>query len=52
MRLSAPLIVGSALLAALVLVSSPITAQRGGMFQGSANDPAIAYSTGPLENRR
>ncbi len=43
-------ILGSVLLAALVLVSSPITAQRGGMFQGSANDPAIGYSTAPLDN--
>ena len=50
MRPSALPILGLTLLAALAVVSSPITAQRGGMFQGSANDPAIAYSTGPLEN--
>ena len=43
-------ILGSVLLAPLVLVSSPVTAQRGGMFQGSANDPAIGYSTAPLDN--
>ena len=50
MRPSALPILGLTLLAALVLVSNPITAQRGGMFQGSANDPAIAYSTAPLQN--
>jgi len=27
-----------------------IAAQRGGMFQGSPDDPAIAYSTAPLDN--
>ena len=27
-----------------------LLAQRGGMFQGSADDPAIAYSTAPLSN--
>jgi len=27
-----------------------VTAQRGGMFQGSAEDPAIAYSTAPPDN--
>src|SRR5205085_6188405 len=27
-----------------------LVAQRGGMFQGSADDPAIAYSTAPLSN--
>jgi hypothetical protein len=30
--------------------ATPLVAQRGGMFQGSADDPAIAYSTGPLNN--
>ncbi|HEY7171023.1 MAG TPA: hypothetical protein VH417_09275 [Vicinamibacterales bacterium] len=35
-----------------VLGPAPATlfAQRGGMFQGSADDPAIAYSTAPLSN--
>jgi hypothetical protein len=28
----------------------PVSAQRGGMFQGSPDDPAIAYSTAPLNN--
>jgi hypothetical protein len=27
-----------------------VSAQRGGMFQGSPEDPAIAYSTAPLNN--
>src|SRR5688572_32932118 len=27
-----------------------LDAQRGGMFQGSADDPAIAYSTAPVDN--
>jgi hypothetical protein len=27
-----------------------VLAQRGGMFQGSADDPAIAYSSAPLSN--
>jgi hypothetical protein len=27
-----------------------VNAQRGGMFQGSSEDPAIAYSTAPLSN--
>ncbi len=40
----------------LVLVSialacgTALRAQRGGMFQGSVEDPAIAYSTAPLSN--
>jgi hypothetical protein len=29
---------------------SGLEAQRGGMFQGSADDPAIAYSTAPVNN--
>ena len=29
---------------------APVSAQRGGMFQGSAEDPAIKYSTAPLNN--
>jgi hypothetical protein len=42
--------------AALVLVcvlaaaSAMVGAQRGGMFHGSPDDPAIKYSTGPLNN--
>jgi hypothetical protein len=43
-------LVGLTLLAALVGVSGSLTAQRGGMFLGSANDPAIAYATAPLNN--
>src|SRR5262245_31597591 len=40
-------------LAALAAVPGPrarLTAQRGGMFLGSTEDPAIAYSTAPLRN--
>jgi hypothetical protein len=29
---------------------SPVHAQRGGLFMGSADDPAIAYSTAPVSN--
>jgi hypothetical protein len=29
----------------------PLAAQRGGMFQGSTDDPAIAYATAPVDNR-
>jgi hypothetical protein len=36
--------------AACVLGRLPLLAQRGGMFQGSADDPAIAYSSAPLNN--
>ena len=50
LRRRIPPIVGLLLLAALAIVSSPLTAQRGGMFLGSANDPAIGYSTAPLAN--
>lgn len=32
------------------LVSSPMSAQRAGAFRGSLNDPAIKYSTAPLNN--
>src|SRR5688572_29887782 len=39
-----------AALAALAAVSGSLVAQRGGMFLGSANDPAIAYATAPLKN--
>jgi len=37
-------------LSLLAGVSWPVSAQRGGMFQGSPDDPAIAYSTAPLNN--
>jgi hypothetical protein len=38
------------LLCALARVPASLVAQRGGMFQGSSEDPAIAYSTAPLNN--
>lgn len=31
-------------------LSFPLLAQRGGQFMGSADDPAIAYSTAPVNN--
>jgi hypothetical protein len=43
----------TAVAVALVLLAAcawSVSAQRGGMFQGSAEDPAIAYSTAPLDN--
>ena len=43
-------LLGSALVAVLLLVSGPLSAQRGGMFLGSANDPAIAYATATPQN--
>jgi len=49
MRLSA--FATSALLCAgLFCAGATTTAQRAGMFQGSADDPNIQYSTGPLDN--
>ena len=38
------------LVLALARVPPTVVAQRGGMFQGSSEDPAIAYSTAPLNN--
>ena len=37
-------------LCALGGIRAPIDAQRAGAFMGSANDPAIRYSTAPLNN--
>ena len=50
MRFRLLLILGSIPLAAVFLAGPTASAQRGGMFQGSADDPAIKYSTGPLDN--
>lgn len=46
------LLVWGCALPLLIVTWSPwrVGAQRGGMFLGSANDPAIAYSTAPLNN--
>ena len=49
MRPRAFVTLGAALLAALVWASGP-AAQRGGMFQGSMEDPAIAYTKAPVSN--
>lgn len=43
-------VVGSAVLAVLLWAGAPTLAQRGGMFQGSPDDPAIKYASGPLDN--
>ena len=44
------LAVGVGVFAVLAVVSSPIDAQRAGAFRGSTDDPAIKYSTAPLNN--
>ena len=36
--------------AGLLIATSVVKAQRGGMFRGSLEDPAIAYTKGPLDN--
>jgi hypothetical protein len=38
------------LCAGLLITTSVVRAQRGGMFRGSLEDPAIAYTKGPLDN--
>lgn len=48
--LSAGAIIGVGLLYAAVWPPRPLGAQRGGQFMGSADDPAIAYSTAPVNN--
>lgn len=40
----------AALLCAVPWSSARLAAQRGGIFMGSADDPAIQYSTRPLDN--
>lgn len=44
------LVAGLGFLFVLGGISAPLIAQRGGMFRGSSEDPAIAYSTAPLNN--
>ncbi|NOT26983.1 MAG: hypothetical protein HOP16_12865 [Acidobacteria bacterium] len=39
-----------AMLCAAAVWQTPVGAQRGGMFMGSPDDPAIAYSTAPVSN--
>jgi hypothetical protein len=43
-------VAGLGVLCALGGMSIPLTAQGAGMFHGSSEDPAIAYSTAPLNN--
>ena len=50
MRFKAVLGFGLGLLCVGGRLPAPVSAQRGGMFQGSADDPAIKYSTAPLNN--
>jgi len=52
MRRSASIAVVFALAAAAAVLDprARLIAQRGGMFLGSTEDPAIAYSTAPLSN--
>jgi hypothetical protein len=50
MRFKAVLGFGLGLLCLASRLPAPVSAQRGGMFQGTADDPAIKYSTAPLNN--
>ncbi len=43
-------VVGAGMLWAAACPPPPLEAQRGGMFLGSADDPAIQYSSAPLSN--
>jgi len=49
MRRRTFLLLGTSLLAALVATAT-VRAQRGGMFRGSLEDPAIAYTKAPVHN--
>ncbi len=42
--------IAAALLGVLTCVAAPLRGQRGGMFLGSIDDPAIAYRTASLDN--
>lgn len=50
MRLIRFLFIAAGLLVAVARIPVPLDAQRGGMFFGSPDDPAIAYATAPLDN--
>jgi len=50
MRVRGAVVAGIGLAWALARGPAPLVAQRGGMFLGSADDPAIAYSTASLNN--
>ncbi len=49
-RHSPALFVVASAIAAAAIPAGPLIAQRAGMFRGSSEDPAIAYSTAPLHN--
>jgi len=44
------IVVAAGLVCVIGRTPATLLAQRGGMFQGSADDPAIAYSSAPLSN--
>src|SRR5262245_4278008 len=46
----AGVVIGCGSLCAALWWPLPLGAQRGGQFMGSADDPAIAYSTAPVHN--
>jgi hypothetical protein len=46
----AGVVIGAGLLCTAAWSPLPLGAQRGGQFMGSADDPAIAYSTAPVSN--
>ena len=48
--LRVPWMLAAGVLCALAALTPPLRAQRGGMFMGSSEDPAIAYSAAPLSN--
>jgi hypothetical protein len=49
-RAASLLTTGAAALCVAALMTGHAAAQRGGLFMGTADDDAIAYSTGPLHN--
>jgi hypothetical protein len=50
MRFSVAFALGAGLLSVAVRLPAPLQAQRGGMFFGSTEDPAIRYGTAVLDN--
>ena len=49
-RFKTLLALGLGVLGVMGRASAPLGAQRGGMFFGSMDDPAIKYSAAPLDN--
>lgn len=50
MRFRTPTLIGCALVAAVLWAGTSARAQRSGLFRGSLHDPAIAYTSGALDN--